>query len=59
MGNPPIYKPLADLIAGSDVWDKALKGGLYPFIVGDLTKLFLATLALPTVWALVQRFRKG
>lgn len=50
----PIGKPLGELIAGSSTWDKALKGGLYPFIVGDFMKLFLASLALPAAWSLVQ-----
>ena len=49
----PVGKPLGELIAGSGTWDKALKGGLYPFIVGDLMKLVLASLVLPTTWALV------
>ncbi len=55
--HPVAHKPLADLIAGSGTWDKALKGGLYPFIVGDLTKLFLASLTLPAAWSLVARFK--
>ena len=55
--HPAANKPLADLIAGSDTWDKALKGGLYPFIVGDLMKLLLASLALPAAWSLVARFK--
>lgn len=41
------------------LWNQALWGGLYPFIVGDLTKLFLASLTLPAAWALVQRFKKA
>jgi len=48
-------KPLGDLIAGSDTLDKTLKGGLYPFIVGDLMKLLLAALALPAAWLAVDR----
>lgn len=51
----PVGKPLGDLIAGAGTWDKALKGGLYPFIVGDLMKLVLASLTLPTAWALLRR----
>ena len=50
-------KPLADLIAGSGTWDKALKGGLYPFVVGDLMKLLLAALVLPSAWAALDRLR--
>jgi len=51
----PAGKPLAELIAGSGTWDKALKGGLYPFIIGDFMKLFLASLTLPLTWSLIQR----
>ena len=49
----PAGVPLGELIAGEGTWDKALKGGLYPFIVGDMMKLFLASLALPSAWVLV------
>lgn len=52
--HPAAGQPLGELIAGDGTWDKALKGGLYPFIVGDFTKLFLAALALPSAWSLVQ-----
>ena len=51
----PVGQPLADLIPGSGTWDKALNGGLYPFIIGDLMKLFLASLVLPIAWTLVRR----
>ena len=54
----PVGQPLSELIAGDGTWDKTLKGGLYPFIAGDLMKLFLASLALPSVWALVGRRRE-
>ena len=52
---PPLLA--AALIAGSGTWDKALQGGLYPFVVGDLMKLFLASVTLPAAWSLVARFR--
>jgi biotin transport system substrate-specific component len=48
-------KPISELIAGSGTLDKTLKGGLYPFIVGDLMKLLLAAMVLPGAWALVER----
>ncbi|MBI2868099.1 MAG: biotin transporter BioY [Chloroflexi bacterium] len=59
--HPLAHKPLGDLIAGSGTIDKTFKGGLYPFIVGDLMKLYLATLVLPGAWALANwaRGRKG
>ena len=50
-------KPLGEYISGSGTWNKALEGGLYPFIVGDLMKLFLASLTLPAAWGLVARFK--
>jgi biotin transport system substrate-specific component len=38
-------------------WAKALEYGLYPFVVGDIVKLYLAALALPASWRLVRRLR--
>ena len=46
-----------DYIAGSNVLDKTLKGGLYPFIGGDAVKLVFASLALPGVATLVRRLK--
>jgi biotin transport system substrate-specific component len=48
-------RPLAELIAGSGTLDKTLKGGLYPFIAGDLMKLLLASMTLPAAWLLTGR----
>ena len=36
--------------------DKTLEYGLYPFIPGDIFKLYLAAAALPGAWTLVNRF---
>jgi biotin transport system substrate-specific component len=36
-----------------------LAAGLIPFIPGDLTKLALATVALPSGWALLNRWPRG
>ena len=36
---------------------KVLEFGLYPFILGDLVKLYIASLALPTAWTVVNRFQ--
>ena len=55
--HPVAHQPLADLIAGSGTWDKAFQGGLYPFIVGDLMKLLLASVTLPVAWSLVAKFK--
>lgn len=35
-----------------------LEAGLYPFVVGDLLKLYLAGALLPAAWALVGRVRR-
>ncbi|MBM3926416.1 MAG: biotin transporter BioY [SAR202 cluster bacterium] len=56
--HPAAGRPLGELIAGSGTWEKTLVGGLYPFILGDLIKLYLATLTLPLAWKLVEKFRK-
>ena len=37
--------------------ERTLELGLYPFILGDLIKLYLASLTLPAAWALVKRRR--
>jgi biotin transport system substrate-specific component len=50
---------LSDLIAGSSTLDKTLKGGLYPFIAGDLMKLMAAALVLPAAWLAVDRLKGG
>jgi biotin transport system substrate-specific component len=34
-----------------------LEAGLYPFVVGDVLKLYLAGLLLPVAWRLVRRLR--
>jgi biotin transporter BioY len=52
---PGSAKALGELIAGSNTLDKTLKGGLYPFIVGDLMKLLLAATILPSAWLIVER----
>jgi biotin transport system substrate-specific component len=46
---------LHHVIGGS--WNTALTDGVYPFVAGDLVKLYLAALALPGAWALVRRLR--
>ncbi len=49
---------LYEAIPGRNAVDKTLVGGLYPFIVGDLLKLFLAVLILPGAWEIVNWFKK-
>ena len=56
-GNVILYIPglywLARFIAPAWGCDTALACGLYPFILGDLIKLVLASLLLPGAWQLV------
>ena len=69
LGNITLYIPgllwlsywiaTKDLLnADASLWGQTLDWGLYPFIVGDLMKLLLASLALPLGWALVNRMRR-
>jgi biotin transport system substrate-specific component len=37
--------------------EDTLEAGLYPFVVGDLLKLYLAGALLPATWRLVERFK--
>jgi biotin transport system substrate-specific component len=37
--------------------EKAFEYGLYPFVAGDLFKVYLAAAALPGAWRLVGRLR--
>lgn len=41
--------------SGASVIPDTLEWGLWPFVVGDLTKLYVASIALPGAWALVGR----
>ena len=38
-------------------WNTTLIDGVYPFVPGDLVKLYLAAAALPAAWGLVRRLR--
>lgn len=42
-------------------WPTTMEYGLYPFIIGDLMKLYLAALTLPAAWKLVNwiKSKKG
>jgi biotin transport system substrate-specific component len=57
--HPGAGMPLSELISGGDTLEKTLIGGLYPFILGDLMKLYLAALALPAAWMAVTRFKRN
>ncbi len=59
-GNVVIYLfglPWLAHVAGSGA-TKTLELGLYPFVVGDLLKLYLAGALLPGAWRLVERLKR-
>ena len=43
--------------SSSFIKSPTLKGGFYPFIVGDLMKLLLAAMVLPGAWAIVDKVK--
>lgn len=56
-GNVVIYLvglPWLAAVVGSDL-EKTLELGLYPFVPGDMLKLYLAAALLPAAWRLVRR----
>ena len=58
IGNVLIYVPGLLWLGALYGWDKPiLEWGLTPFVLGDLTKLALAALALPLAWKLMGRRR--
>ena len=60
-GNAILYVPgllWLNILTAKGDWAKTLEWGLYPFIVGDLMKLYAATLTLPIAWVLVRKIRQ-
>jgi biotin transport system substrate-specific component len=58
-GNVLVYLiglPWLAVVLGSDL-EQTLELGLYPFIAGDMLKLYLAAALLPGAWRLVDRAR--
>lgn len=59
VGNVAIYVPgllwLAHYLNAG--FNDTLVAGLYPFVLGDVIKLFLAGALLPAAWAAARRFR--
>jgi len=53
IGNILLYIPGLIQLSYFVGWDKTFAYGLYPFIPGDLAKLYIASLSVPTVWAVV------
>jgi biotin transport system substrate-specific component len=59
-GNVVIYLiglPWLAVVLDADL-DTALELGLYPFIPGDVLKLYLAAALLPGAWQVVRRFER-
>lgn len=57
LGNVAIYVPglLWLGLSGAVRWERVLPAGLYPFVLGDLLKLTLAAIVLPSAWSLLRR----
>lgn len=51
-----LHHELQSLIPGGSTFDNTLELGLWPFIVGDLAKVVLVSLALPAAWELYDRY---
>ncbi len=53
----PLRPPLARARRSDLDLEGTLEAGLYPFVIGDLVKLYLAGMLLPGAWKLVKRLR--
>jgi len=49
---------LTNLVPGTDLLQKTLSAGLYPFMPGDLAKLFIAAFALPSARRLAALYKR-
>ena len=59
VGNILLYAPGLLWLGSLIGWDKpVLEYGLYPFILGDLLKIAMAVLLLPTAWKIVDRLKQ-
>ena len=57
-GNVMLYIPGLIQLALFFSWDKTLDFGLYPFIPGDLAKLYVASLLVTTAWTTLRIRRR-
>ena len=60
-GNVVIYLvglPWLAVVAGTNL-EQTLEDGLYPFVAGDVCKLYLAAALLPGAWRLAGRIRRS
>ena len=58
-GNVMLYLPGLLQLSLFVPSDKVFEYGLYPFILGDLLKLYMASLIVPLAWGLLDRRRGG
>ncbi|PKB81394.1 MAG: hypothetical protein BZY88_06780 [SAR202 cluster bacterium Io17-Chloro-G9] len=58
-GNAMLYLPGLLQLSLFVPNDKVFEFGLYPFILGDLVKLYIASLIVPVAWGLLDRRRRG
>ena len=58
IGNVMLYIPGLIQLGVFVGWENTLSWGLYPFIPGDLAKLYVASLMVPAAWAFL-RYRRG
>ncbi|PKB63455.1 MAG: hypothetical protein BZY80_07220 [SAR202 cluster bacterium Io17-Chloro-G2] len=58
-GNAVLYVPGLLQLSFFVPNDKVFEYGLYPFIVGDLVKLYIASLVVPIAWIALDRRRGG
>ena len=56
LGNIVLYIPGLVQLSFFVPEGKVLEFGLYPFILGDLIKLYIAALALPSAWWVIQQY---
>ena len=59
LGNILLYVPGLLQLGFFIPWEKVLSGGLYPFIPGDLAKLYVASLLVPVGTCALLRYRLG
>ena len=57
IGNAILYIPGLIQLSLFVPRDATLELGLYPFVLGDLLKLSIASIILPTAWGLVNRIK--
>jgi biotin transporter BioY len=59
LGNVLLYVPGLLQLGFFVPWEKVLSWGLYPFIPGDLAKLYVASLLVPAGYWVLMRYRLG